>query len=142
MSSTCPHNMAHFGPLAAENGSGVWGTPANFNLIRHCTLLSQWASAKLCGVGQRAPAIFGRAAITFGIGPHSSYYYFYMYAMNQHAKYLGRRSFRSKVTVRTRPLRWSVIIERFHQLVSHERGTKRGFSLRLKCFSRGHRPPR
>jgi len=65
-----------------------------------------------------------------------------MYAMNQHAKYLGRRSFRSKVTVRTRPLRWSVIIERFHQLVSHERGTKRGFSLRLKCFSRGHRPPR
>jgi len=30
------------------------------------------ASAKLCGVEQRAPPIFGRAAITLGIGPHSS----------------------------------------------------------------------
>jgi len=28
---------------------------------------------KLCGVEQRAPPIFGRAAITFDIGPHSSY---------------------------------------------------------------------
>ena len=27
---------------------------------------------KLCGVEQRAPPIFGRAAITLGIGPHSS----------------------------------------------------------------------
>jgi len=34
--------------------------------------LEQWASARLCGVQQRAPPIFGRAAITFGIGPHSS----------------------------------------------------------------------
>jgi len=25
------HNMANFGPLAAEIGSGVWGTPTNFN---------------------------------------------------------------------------------------------------------------
>jgi len=31
ISSTCPHNMANFGQLAAEIGSGVWGTPANFN---------------------------------------------------------------------------------------------------------------
>ena len=30
MSSTC-HNMVKFGPLTAETGSGVWGTPANFN---------------------------------------------------------------------------------------------------------------
>jgi len=29
-------------------------------------------SAKLCGVEQRAPPIFGRAAIALGIGPHSS----------------------------------------------------------------------
>ena len=28
---TCPHNMANFGPLTAEIGSGVWGNPANFN---------------------------------------------------------------------------------------------------------------
>jgi len=34
------------------------------------------ASAKLCGVEQRAPPIFGRAAITVGIGPHSSFVLF------------------------------------------------------------------
>jgi len=34
MSSTYPHNMANFGPLTAEIGSGVWGTPANFNWFR------------------------------------------------------------------------------------------------------------
>jgi len=35
-SSTCLHNMVNFGPLqiAAEIGSGVWGTPANFNEFR------------------------------------------------------------------------------------------------------------
>ena len=31
MSSTCPHNMVNFGPLAAEIVSLVWGTSANFN---------------------------------------------------------------------------------------------------------------
>jgi len=30
MSSTCPHNMGNFGPLAAEIGLPVWVTPANF----------------------------------------------------------------------------------------------------------------
>jgi len=34
MSSTGPHNMANFGPVAAEIGSEVWGTPANFNRFR------------------------------------------------------------------------------------------------------------
>jgi len=34
ISSTCPHNMVDFGTRAAEIGSGVWGTPANFNGIR------------------------------------------------------------------------------------------------------------
>ena len=31
ISSTCPHNMVNFGPLAAEIISLVWGTRANFN---------------------------------------------------------------------------------------------------------------
>jgi len=31
MSSRCPHSMVNFGPLTAKIGSGVWGTPANFN---------------------------------------------------------------------------------------------------------------
>ena len=30
-SSTCPDNMVNFGPLAAEIGLPVWGTPAHFN---------------------------------------------------------------------------------------------------------------
>jgi len=34
ISSTCPHNMADFGPVGAEIPSGVWGTPANFNGLR------------------------------------------------------------------------------------------------------------
>jgi len=54
-SSTRPRNMAKFGSLTAEIGSGVW------------------ASARLCGVEQRAPPIFDRAAITLGSGPHSSW---------------------------------------------------------------------
>ena len=33
-SSTCPHNMVNFGPLAAEIDLVVWGTPANFNGFR------------------------------------------------------------------------------------------------------------
>ena len=31
---TFPRNMVNFGPLTAEIGSGVWGTPANFNGFR------------------------------------------------------------------------------------------------------------
>jgi len=34
ISSICLHNMANLGRLAAEIGSGVWGTPANFNKFR------------------------------------------------------------------------------------------------------------
>ena len=40
-SSTCPHNTANFGPLTAEIGSGVWGTPANFNGFRVLASLLQ-----------------------------------------------------------------------------------------------------
>ena len=72
ISSTCPHNMVNFGPLAAEIVSLVWGTPANFNGF--CVLAALLhVSAKLCGVEQRAPPMFGRATIRLGIGPHSSY---------------------------------------------------------------------
>jgi len=34
MSSTSPQNMVNVGPLMADIGSGVWGTPANFNGFR------------------------------------------------------------------------------------------------------------
>jgi len=38
-SPICPHNMVNFGPLVAEIGSLVWGTPANFNGFRVLTAL-------------------------------------------------------------------------------------------------------
>jgi len=38
-SSTCPHNIVNFGPLTAEIGSVVWGTPANFNGFRVLAVL-------------------------------------------------------------------------------------------------------
>jgi len=34
ISSTCPHNMANFGPLTTEIGLVVWGTLTNFNGFR------------------------------------------------------------------------------------------------------------
>jgi len=39
MSSTCPHNMVNFGPLGAEIGPVVWGTPAYFNGFRFLAAL-------------------------------------------------------------------------------------------------------
>ena len=40
---TCrrPHNMVNFGPLTAEIGLPVWGTPANFNRFRFLDSLLQ-----------------------------------------------------------------------------------------------------
>jgi len=100
ISSTDPHNMVNFDPLVAEIDWRVWSTPRNFHRSskygelmefcqvqhgfaskscvflywqRYCTALEQWASAKLCGVQQWTLPIFGRAAITLGIGPHSSW---------------------------------------------------------------------
>jgi len=34
MSSRCTHNLVNIGPLTAEIGPVVWGTPANFNGFR------------------------------------------------------------------------------------------------------------
>ena len=88
--STRPHNMVNFGLLTAEICWQVWNTPANFNgfhilaalLARHSSSGRQpWA--KLCGVEQRAPPIFGRAAITLGIGPHSSLSLFCVFRFGQ-----------------------------------------------------------
>ena len=41
ISSKCPHNVANFGPLTAEIGWRVWGTPANFNRFRFMASLLQ-----------------------------------------------------------------------------------------------------
>jgi len=77
--STCPGNMVNFGRLAAEIGLPVWGTPANFNGIRILgSVTARHSSSRRqpkCGVEQRAPPIFDRAAITLGIGPHFYLWY-------------------------------------------------------------------
>ena len=73
MSSVRSHNMVNFGPLAAEIGLRVWGTPANFNGFRVLAALlhgSQVECEPNCGVEQRAPPVFGRATIRLGIGPY------------------------------------------------------------------------
>ena len=66
--------MANFGLLAAQIDPVVWGTPANFNGFRVLAALLHGILAAgvslTCGVEQRAPPIFGRAAITLGISPH------------------------------------------------------------------------
>jgi len=41
ISSTCPHNMVNFGPLAPEIDRLVWATPANFNGFRVLASLLQ-----------------------------------------------------------------------------------------------------
>ena len=72
-SSTRPHNIVNFGLLTAEICWRVWGAPANFNGFRvlaavlHGTLVVGLSQTALCGVEQRAPPIFGRAAITLGL---------------------------------------------------------------------------
>ena len=75
-SSTCPRNMVNFSPLTAEIGSGVWGTDCKFQPVLRLgsvnALQSNSGRQSNCSTEQRAPPIFGRAAITLGIGPHSS----------------------------------------------------------------------
>jgi len=65
--------MVNFGPLTAEIVSLVWGTPGDFNVFS--VLAALLHGTLVVGVSHtaalnRAPPIFGRAAITLGIGPH------------------------------------------------------------------------
>ena len=58
ISSTCPHNMVNFGPLAAEIDPVVWGTPANFNGFR--VLAALLHGTVVVGVSQTAALNRGR----------------------------------------------------------------------------------
>ena len=49
-SSTCPDNTVNFGPLVAEIGLPVWGTPANFNGFR--VLAALLHGAPVVGISQ------------------------------------------------------------------------------------------
>jgi len=64
--------MVNFGPLTAEVGSGVLGTPVNFNGFRVLATLLHGAIvvgiSQTLRVEQRPPPVFGSSAITLGIG--------------------------------------------------------------------------
>jgi len=67
--------MVNFGLLTSEIRRRVWGTPANFNGLR--VLAALLHSILVVGVSQTAALNRGRrggAAITLGIGPHSTLY--------------------------------------------------------------------
>ena len=64
ISSTCPHNMVTFGPLAAEIISLVWGTPGNFNGFRAFAALLH--GTLVVGVSQTAPLNRGRHLYSAG----------------------------------------------------------------------------
>ena len=62
--STCPYNMANFGPLAAEILSLVWGTPCNFNGFR--VLAALLHGNLVVGVSQTAALNRGRHLYSAG----------------------------------------------------------------------------
>jgi len=64
ISSTCPHNMVNFGPLAAEIVSLVSGTPGNFNGFRILAALLH--STLVVGVSKTAAFNRGRHLYSAG----------------------------------------------------------------------------
>jgi len=64
----------------------------------YCTALYEWASAKHCGVEQRMPPVFGRAAITLGIGPHSSFFCLWIKYVREPLNGFAPNSLKVKVT--------------------------------------------
>ena len=64
ISSTRPHNMVNFGPLAAEIVALVWGTPANFNGFR--VLAALLHGTLVVGVSQTAALNKGRHLYSAG----------------------------------------------------------------------------
>jgi len=64
ISSTCPHNMVNFGPLAAEMVSLVWGTPCNFNGFQ--VLAALLHGTLVAGVSQTAALNRGRHLYSAG----------------------------------------------------------------------------
>jgi len=64
ISSTCPHNMVNFSPVAAEIVSLVWGTPGNFNGFRVLVALLHFTL--VVGVSQTAALNRGRHLYSAG----------------------------------------------------------------------------
>jgi len=86
-SPICPHNIVNFGSLTAEIRS-EFGAPSKFQWVSRLGSVTVRHSNRgrqpNCGVEQTAPPVFGRAAITFGIGPQSSIIYFHRESHTDH----------------------------------------------------------
>ena len=59
-----PHNIANFGPLTAEIGSGVWDTPTNFNGFRILAALLH--GTPVVGISQTVVVNRGRQLYSAG----------------------------------------------------------------------------
>jgi len=64
MSSRCAHTMVNLGPLTAEIGPVVWGTPVNFSGFR--VLAALLHGSQVVGVGQTAALNRGRHLYSAG----------------------------------------------------------------------------
>jgi len=79
ISATCPYNMMNFGPVSADIGSLVWGTPANFNGFR--VLAALLHGTLVVGVSRtlrrwtEGATYIRQGGYHLGIGPHSSCWY-------------------------------------------------------------------
>ena len=74
ISSTCPHNMVNFGPLAAEIVSLVWGTPSVISTgfvswQRYCSDVAQRKSTKLCTMFGRLLACYAIYTLSGSLAP-------------------------------------------------------------------------
>ena len=65
-SATSAYNMVNFGPLAAETGLPVWGTPAHFNGFR--VLAALLHGTLVVGVTQTAYAALNRGRRLYSAG--------------------------------------------------------------------------
>jgi len=73
VSPTCPHNMVNLiRPTSGWDPLASLRYPCKFPRVSRLGSVT----ARHCGVEQRAPPIFGRVAITLGICPHSSSFFF------------------------------------------------------------------
>ena len=95
-SSTCPHNMVNFGPLAAEIVSLIWSVAGNFQRVLCFGSVtaghSNTGRHRNCGAEQTMPPVFGRVPIMFGIRPHF-YFFFWRRANYSIGRLLPNRPF-------------------------------------------------
>jgi len=67
ISPTCPYNMVNLQRTSGWDHLVSLGHPSKF---QRASRLGSVTAQPHCGVEQTAPPVFGRAAVTLGIGPY------------------------------------------------------------------------